>query len=114
MYKRDRGARSADSSAFEHVFVGEVSKDYKSGEMIVKGFHNWIHIYQQEVLEGGKLNYRGYKKPKVRGLNGLKHDMEEEQVLSSYIQSARHIFSLGYIRRRRKALFLLVGAELPI
>ena len=80
MYKRDRGSRGADSSAFEHVFVGEISTDFKSGEKIVKGFHNWIHVYQQEIVEGGRLNYRGYKKPRARGLNSLKHDLEEEQV----------------------------------
>ena len=80
MYKRDRGARGADSSAFEHVFVGEISTDFKSGQKIVKGFHNWIHIYQQEVTHGGKLNHRGYKKPRVRALNSLKHELEEEQV----------------------------------
>jgi hypothetical protein len=80
MYKRDRSSKGADSSGFEHVFVGEVSPDYKSGEQIVKGFHNWIQIYRQEILLGGKLNYRGYKRPNVRGLNSLKHDIDEEQV----------------------------------
>jgi hypothetical protein len=91
MYKRDRGARGADSSAFEHVFVGEISTDFKSGEKIVKGFHNWIHVYQQEVVHGGKLNYRGYKKPRVRGLNSLRHDLEEEQVR---ICTTRSFFTL--------------------
>ena len=81
MYKRDRQSRAADSSAFEHVFVGEISKDFKSGEMIIKGFHNWIQIYMQET-KGGKLNYKGYKRPRARGLNSLKHAMDEEQVNS--------------------------------
>ena len=100
MYKRDRGARGADSSAFEHVFVGEVSKDYKSGELIVKGFHNWIHIYQQEDMDKGKLNYRGYKKPKFRGLNSLKHELEEEQV-SPFDLSSSQLSARGacYLRR---------------
>ncbi len=80
MYKRDRSSKGPDSSGFEHVFVGEVSPDYKSGEQIVKGFHNWIQIYIQENIHAGKLNYRGYKRPNVRGLNSLKHDIEEEQV----------------------------------
>ncbi len=79
MYKRDRQSRAPDSSAFEHVFVGEISRDFKTGDMIIKGFHNWIQIYMQEK-NGGKLNYKGYKRPKVRGLNSLKHGMEEEQV----------------------------------
>ena len=42
LYKRDRQCRGAgDSSAFEHVFVGEISPDFKTRENIVKGFHNW-------------------------------------------------------------------------
>ena len=83
MYKRDRSSKGPDSSGFEHVFVGEVSTDYRSGEQIVKGLHNWIQIHRQEIILSGKLNYRGYTRPNIRGLNSLKHDMEEEQVRNS-------------------------------
>lgn len=36
-----RGGRSSSSSAFEHVFVGEI-KEQRQGEIVVSGFHNWI------------------------------------------------------------------------
>jgi hypothetical protein len=55
LYKR--GVRG-DSSAFEHVFVGE----RKHGEVI--GMHNWLQIYQEE--QKGNFDYLGYIKPKGR------------------------------------------------
>ncbi|CAB9498579.1 specific endoribonuclease-B [Seminavis robusta] len=58
LYRRSRGGR-LDSSGFEHVFVGEV----KDGD--VSGFHNWIQFYLEE--KRGKVDYRGYIKPKSRG-----------------------------------------------
>lgn len=57
LYRRERGGRQ-DSSGFEHVFVGEV----KDGD--VSGFHNWIQLAIEE--ESGRLDYRGYIKPKSR------------------------------------------------
>lgn len=51
MYPR-HGTHAADSSGFEHVFVGEV--DAKE----VVGFHNWIQFHLQE--KSGNLNYLGY------------------------------------------------------
>jgi hypothetical protein len=93
MYKRDRSSKGPDSSGFEHVFVGEVSPDYKSGEHIVKGFHNWIQIHRQEIILAGKLNYRGYIRPKNRGLNSLKHDLEEEQV---FYPDHAHVFASAH------------------
>jgi poly(U)-specific endoribonuclease len=57
LYKRSRGGR-ADSSGFEHVFVGEV----KDGS--ISGFHNWIQLYLEE--KKGALDYRGYIKPRSR------------------------------------------------
>ncbi|CAB4390140.1 hypothetical protein RhiirA1_412783 [Rhizophagus irregularis] len=41
-----------DSSAFEHVFVGEV----RDGE--AKAFHNWITFYFNEKV--GKIDYEGF------------------------------------------------------
>jgi len=55
LYHRSRGGR-ADSSGFEHVFVGEE----KNGQ--ISGFHNWIQFYIEE--KKGNVDYRGYIKPK--------------------------------------------------
>ncbi|CAD5229362.1 unnamed protein product [Bursaphelenchus okinawaensis] len=51
-FSRARGKQ--DSSAFEHVFLGEA----KNGE--VSGMHNWVVINQLENDEKNKLNYRGF------------------------------------------------------
>ena len=45
--------RQLDSSAFEHVFVGETRN---KGDVI--GFHNWIQFYLQE--KRGLVDYRGF------------------------------------------------------
>ena len=42
-----------DSSAFEHVFVGETRN---RAEVI--GFHNWIQFYLQE--KRGLVDYKGF------------------------------------------------------
>jgi poly(U)-specific endoribonuclease len=55
LYNRTRGG-GADSSGFEHVFVGEVKNDS------ISGFHNWLQFYLEE--QKGALDYRGYVKPK--------------------------------------------------
>ena len=78
MYKRDGHVRGADSSAFEHVFVGEISPAYKSRENVVKGLHNWIQIFHQE--RAGRLNYRGCRRPRTSDADGRRLKLEEEQV----------------------------------
>ena len=45
--------REMDSSAFEHVFVGETRN---RAEVI--GFHNWIQFYLQE--KRGLVDYKGF------------------------------------------------------
>uniref|UniRef100_A0A1I8GP99 Uridylate-specific endoribonuclease n=1 Tax=Macrostomum lignano TaxID=282301 RepID=A0A1I8GP99_9PLAT len=69
MYKRD-------SSAFEHVFVGETrSEDGSDSEAAsVTGAHNWLQLYLLE--RAGRLNYFGYYRrgtaaPGVDGQPGL-------------------------------------------
>ena len=57
LYTREYGD-GADSSGFEHVFVGEI----KNGQ--VSGFHNWIRFYLEE--KEGNVNYKGYIKPRSR------------------------------------------------
>lgn len=55
LYTRERGD-GADSSGFEHVFVGEIKNDK------ISGFHNWIRFYLEE--RKGNINYKGYIKPR--------------------------------------------------
>lgn len=45
-----RGGNSSCSSAFEHVFVGEI-KGRGQGESEVSGFHNWIQASSRVVNE---------------------------------------------------------------
>ncbi|XP_063967839.1 poly(U)-specific endoribonuclease-B-like isoform X2 [Lytechinus pictus] len=59
LYKRTRGREKADSSGFEHVFVGET----KNKEVI--GFHNWIQFYLEE--KRGNVDYTGWIPPRRRG-----------------------------------------------
>ncbi|KAH6831032.1 endoribonuclease-B protein [Perilla frutescens var. hirtella] len=57
-----RGGTSGSSSAFEHVFVGEIKQ---RGEESVSGFHNWIQFYLEEAK--GRVDYQGYIFPRRRG-----------------------------------------------
>ncbi|CAO2039899.1 unnamed protein product [Urochloa humidicola] len=61
-----RGGCSSSSSAFEHVFVGEI-KGQRQGESEneVSGFHNWIQFYLEE--SNGNVDYQGYIFPRRRG-----------------------------------------------
>jgi poly(U)-specific endoribonuclease len=45
-----RGGNSSCSSAFEHVFVGEI-KGRGQGESEASGFHNWIQASSRIVTE---------------------------------------------------------------
>ncbi|XP_075222606.1 endoribonuclease Arlr-like isoform X1 [Lycorma delicatula] len=47
-----RGHRKKSSSAFEHIFLGEIKANQ------VSGFHNWIYFNDQESKNG--LNYLGW------------------------------------------------------
>ncbi|XP_038996257.1 poly(U)-specific endoribonuclease-B-like isoform X2 [Hibiscus syriacus] len=57
-----RGGTSGSSSAFEHVFVGEIKQ---RGEEEVTGFHNWLQFYLEEAK--GRVDYQGYILPRRRG-----------------------------------------------
>ncbi|PWA96149.1 endoribonuclease XendoU-like protein [Artemisia annua] len=57
-----RGGTSSCSSAFEHVFVGEIKE---RGEQSVSGFHNWLQFYMEEAK--GRVDYQGYIFPRRRG-----------------------------------------------
>ncbi|XP_071836270.1 poly(U)-specific endoribonuclease-B-like isoform X1 [Apostichopus japonicus] len=58
LYRRTRGMREADSSGFEHVFVGEC----RGGTDEVIGFHNWIQYYLEE--KRGNVDYQGWIRPR--------------------------------------------------
>lgn len=58
----DRSGTCYSSSAFEHVFVGEV-KQRQTKE--VSGFHNWIAFYLEEAKS--RIDYQGYIFPRRRG-----------------------------------------------
>ncbi|KAH7727950.1 Protein K02A11.3 [Aphelenchoides avenae] len=51
-YSRARGV--ADTSGFEHVFMGEA----KNGE--VSGMHNWVTFYLRERNSSDEFDYKGF------------------------------------------------------
>lgn len=57
-----RGGRNLGSSAFEHVFLGEL----KHGD--VSGMHSWLFYSNQE--EANKVDYKGYIKKLDLGQSG--------------------------------------------
>ncbi|XAR70580.1 hypothetical protein NMG60_11027481 [Bertholletia excelsa] len=57
-----RGGAYRSSSAFEHVFVGEIKNQE---EQEVSGFHNWLQFYLEEAK--GRVDYQGYIFPRRRG-----------------------------------------------
>jgi poly(U)-specific endoribonuclease len=59
-----------DTSAFEHVFVGEVKEDNDG----VIGFHNWITIYKEE--QKGNFDYRGWIPPRKDAKTNEKPDQD--------------------------------------
>ncbi|CAI8609482.1 unnamed protein product [Vicia faba] len=56
----NRCGTSGSSSAFEHVFVGEIKQTSE-----VSGFHNWLQFYHEEA--NGRVDYQGYIFPRRRG-----------------------------------------------
>lgn len=52
-----RGQGKVGSSAFEHVFLGEIKN-----HTAVSGLHNWVYYYFKEGQTGTEhaIDYRGY------------------------------------------------------
>ena len=75
-----RNRREDDSSAFEHVFVGEHKKDRNTGKISVIGMHNWLAYLTFE--RQGTWNYYGFKAPRGRRGRNPASDYEKEQVIS--------------------------------
>lgn len=67
-----------DSSAFEHVFLGEIQREKNE----VSGFHNWIQLYLEE--RRGTFDYRGYIKPRRRGHSSAAPHSHEQLVTLSF------------------------------
>jgi poly(U)-specific endoribonuclease len=67
-----------DSSAFEHVFLGEIVQDKNE----VTGFHNWIQLYLEE--RKGDFDYRGYIKPRRRGHSSSAPHSQEQLITLSF------------------------------
>jgi len=86
LYKRtvDR-----DSSAFEHVFIGEV----KEGK--AEAFHNWINFY---ILEKkGDLHFEGYLPSKQDGANFKPDPTEHVIPMRLNYKGATKPFSTSFI-----------------
>ncbi|XP_055069839.2 uridylate-specific endoribonuclease A [Misgurnus anguillicaudatus] len=111
LYSRSKGP--LDSSAFEHIFVGEI----KSGK--VSGFHNWLQFYMNEkqgLLEYYSHNFNGpwTTYPDVLGMQ-FKWDGYFKEVGSAFIGSSPEfdlaMYTLCYITRPGKLCHLSLGGQ---
>ena len=79
--RASRGRRGQeDSSAFEHIFVGEHKRDRDTGRISVIGMHNWLAFLTFE--RQGTWNYYGFKTPRGRRGRNPASSFEQEQVLT--------------------------------
>lgn len=93
----NRGGTQDSSSAFEHVFVGEVKR---RGE--VSGFHNWIQFYMKEAK--GTVDYQGYIFPRRRG-----GDLPDSQSQLMTIQ-----FDWNGVRKEQSSVMIGVSPEFEL
>jgi len=101
MYSRG-GNKVADSSGFEHVFVGELS----NGK--VTGFHNWIQIFLEE--KKGKLDYQGFICHKKKNFNEI--PTEKDQLIT--IQFTWDVSGNMDKRKDQSSTFVGVSPEFEI
>ncbi|KAM4796056.1 uridylate-specific endoribonuclease [Rhinophrynus dorsalis] len=111
LYSRSNG--EADSSGFEHVFVGEVKKGK------VSGFHNWIrfyHLEKKDLLDYYSYNYDGpwTDYPDVLGKQ-FHWDGFYKEVGSQFIGSSPEfdfsIYTLCFIARPGKRCKISLGGH---
>lgn len=102
LYRRDA---SRDSSAFEHVFCGEID----DGQ--VKGLHSHVQVYREEKL--GRFDYSGYLAPQCRRREGDVTPEERHQLLTvrfewlGYVKPASSLF-MGTSPEFELALYTLL------
>ncbi len=80
LYRRDA---ARDSSAFEHVFCGEID-DGK-----VKGLHNYIQVLREE--RNGRFDYRGYLSARRRRREGNVAPHPKHQLLTIRFEWLGHV-----------------------
>ncbi|KAK3592443.1 hypothetical protein CHS0354_004874 [Potamilus streckersoni] len=102
-----------ESSAFEHVFVGEYT------QTVVEGFHNWIEFYLQE--KAGNLNYLGYlsvHKPNIIGVHFTWHGRLKQYNAIIYGTSPEFdlaMYTVCFVlRHNRKCSFQLDGHPVSV
>ncbi|CAH8465580.1 unnamed protein product [Schistosoma turkestanicum] len=78
-FKRYQRRSRQDSSAFEHVFVGEYEKSN------VLGLHNWIQFYRKE--KENQLNYFGW----------TKRFCQDQLITVSYVKENRYKKPMGSV-----------------
>uniref|UniRef100_A0A8C5M404 Protein endoU n=1 Tax=Leptobrachium leishanense TaxID=445787 RepID=A0A8C5M404_9ANUR len=111
LYSRSSG--EADSSGFEHVFIGEVKKNQ------VSGFHSWIRFYmleKQGLMDYYSYNYDGpwTSYPDVLGKQ-FHWDGFYKEVGSQFIGSSPEfdfsLYTLCYISRPGKKCRISLGGH---
>ncbi|KAK2889355.1 hypothetical protein QQF64_028490 [Cirrhinus molitorella] len=111
LYSRANGQQ--DSSAFEHIFAGEI----KGGK--VSGFHNWLQLYLRE--KDGLVNYYSHSFngpwttfPDVLGMQ-FQWDGYFKEVGSAFIGSSPEfdlaMYSLCYITRPGQRCYVSLGGQ---
>ncbi|GMT31448.1 hypothetical protein PFISCL1PPCAC_22745, partial [Pristionchus fissidentatus] len=69
-YSRARGR--ADTSGFEHVFIGEVKNDE------ISGMHNWLRFYMLERDPNAHFDYKGFVVKRFNMMAAVKFTWERE------------------------------------
>ncbi|RZF47555.1 hypothetical protein LSTR_LSTR009091 [Laodelphax striatellus] len=107
-----RGSRARGSSAFEHVFLGEI----KNHQVI--GLHNWVYFNDQE--NHGSLNYLGWKRYLDFGKGSLvkvhfKWNNVDKPVSSLFVGTSPELelalYSVCYLARPGKECMIRLNGQ---